>query len=151
MLKFCQLFYSYFGALEERINLYIGAPELPDYRERRKSESLLNDIRLLGGLPGGKTIATDLPVIESHLQAFGAMYVMEGSTLGGLIISRMIAKQLNIHNGGLSFFQSYGEHLTTMWDTFKIALNRHAENETDAEIIITAANATFRQFKLVLE
>jgi len=149
-IKLLQFFYSYFGALEDRINLYIGIPELPDYLQRRKSESLAEDIRSLGGELPIKTAVTDLPVIENHLQAFGALYVMEGSTLGGQIISQMITKQLGIHNKGLLFFQSYGDNLTTMWNTFKLTLNRQADNETDAEIIITAADATFRQFKTLL-
>ncbi len=151
-IKILQRFYSYFSALEDRINLYIGGSELSDYLQRRKSGSLVKDIHSLGGVLGEKVSLADLPLIENHLQAFGAMYVMEGSTLGGLIISQMITKQLGIqqHNG-LLFFQSYGDHLTTMWETFKLALNRQVDNETDAEIVVNAANSTFRQFKFVLD
>ena len=149
-IKLLQFFYSYFGALEDRINLYIGSAELPDYLQRRKSESLAADILALGGELPIKTAVTDLPVIENRLQAFGALYVMEGSTLGGQIISQMITKHLGIDDKGLLFFQSYGGNLTTMWDTFKLILNRQADNEADAEILITAADATFRQFKALL-
>lgn len=150
-ISLLQLFYSYFGALEDRINRYIGAAELPDHLQRRKSVSLVNDIISLGGVLPEKTLLTQLPVIENHLQAFGALYVMEGSTLGGPIISRMLAKQLNIQDSSLSFFQSYGEHLATMWDTFRLTLNRQAETATDRETIIVAADATFRQFKMLLD
>lgn len=141
-----QLFYSYFGALEDRIVLFIGSVELADHLQRRKSESLAIDIRVLGGVVPAKVSITAIPVIEDHLQAFGALYVMEGSILGGVIISRMIVQQLGI-NQGLSFFQSYGKHLQTMWATFKLTLNRQAENEADAERVIAAANSTFQKFK----
>ncbi|MDP9048447.1 MAG: biliverdin-producing heme oxygenase [Bacteroidota bacterium] len=144
-----QLFYSYFGALEDRINLFIGIKELPDYLQRRKSDSLIEDVQSLGGVLAEKIKLAGLPVIENHLQAFGAMYVMEGSTLGGLIISQMVVKQLNIDKG-LLFFQSYGAQQMAMWETFKLALNRYSDNETDAEVIINSADATFRQFKSVL-
>ena len=150
-IKLLQLFYSYFGAIEDRINLFIGSTELPDYLQRRKSESLATDLRSLNGTLPEKTALTDLPEIKNYLQAFGAMYVMEGSTLGGLIISQMITKQLGIRDKGLLFFQSYGEHLTTMWDSFRLTLNRQADNETDAQKVIAAADATFRQFKAAMD
>lgn len=142
-----QIFYRYFGALEERIGLFIGSAELPDHLQRRKSESLAIDIRALGGLVPEKVTLSEIPVIDDHLQAFGALYVMEGSTLGGQFISQMIAKQLDIQDKGLSFFQSYGQHLQTMWATFKMTLNRQAGNDSDAERLITAADATFKKFK----
>ena len=144
-------FYSYFGALEDQINLYIGVAELPDHLQRRKSESLVADIHSLGGSLPEKANPADLPAIKNRLQAFGAMYVMEGSTLGGLIISRMIGKQLDLHEAGLSFFQSYGEQLHTMWDSFKLALNQQAEDQAESSIVLTAAEATFRQFKVILD
>jgi heme oxygenase len=150
-IKLLQIFYSYFGALEDRINLYVGSTQLPDHLERRKLESLVKDIQSLGGTLPEKVAAEHLPLIENHLQAFGALYVMEGSTLGGKIISQMISKQLGIHNNGLLFFQSYGEQLNSMWDNFKLTLNRQADTEADCETIIAAADATFKQFKVVLD
>lgn len=149
-LLLLQFFYSYFGALEDRINLYLGSAELPDYPQRRKTAALAADIQALGGTLPSKTPLNDLPQIKNHLQAFGALYVMEGSTLGGPVISAMIRKQLGLTDKGLTFFYSYGEHLTTMWDTFKLTLNRQAETHSDVEMTITAANATFRKFGAVL-
>ena len=146
-----QLFYSYFGALEDRINLYIDSTNLPDHLERRKSACLADDIRALGGILPEKVGVEDIPEIENHLQAFGALYVMEGSTLGGQIISQMIGKQLGMQDKGLSFFKSYGDNLTTMWDTFKLALNKQAKNDAEAESIIATAAETFRKFKVLLD
>jgi len=107
-ISLLQVFYSFFGALEDRINVYIGSAELPDHLQRRKSEALAIDIRTLGGILPQKAALSDIPEIDDHLQAFGALYVMEGSTLGGQIISQMIAKQLGIQDKGISFFQNYG-------------------------------------------
>lgn len=142
-----QVFYRYFSAIEERIGLFIGPAELPDYLQRRKSESLAKDILEFGGALPEKVPLAEIPVIEDHLQAFGALYVMEGSTLGGQIISKMIAKQLGIQDKGLAYFHSYGDNLGTMWATFKLVLNRQAANESDADRIIGAADATFRKFQ----
>ncbi len=145
-----QAFYSLLGALEDRISVHIGAAELPDHLQRRKSESLAIDIRSLGGIIPPKLSLSKIMEVKDHLQAFGVLYVIEGSTLGGRIISHMIAKQLDIQDKGLSFFQSYGEHRTTMWATFKLTLNRQADVEADRERIITAAYATFHEFKAAL-
>jgi heme oxygenase len=150
-IELLQAFYGYFGSVEDRVNIFIGSTELPDYLLRRKSESLIKDIASLGGSLPEKATIEQIPVIGNHLQAFGALYVMEGSTLGGQVICKMLIKQLGIGEKGLSFFQSYGDHLTTMWDTFKVTLNRQAEKAGDAEIIIAAANSTFKQFKTWLD
>jgi heme oxygenase len=146
-----QIFYSFFGALEERISIYVSASELPDYLQRRKSESLAVDICSLGGVLPEKVSISEMPAIDNHLQAFGALYVMEGSTLGGQIISQMIAKQLGIQEKGLSFFQSYGKDISTMWATFKLTLDKQANNEADEERIIAAADDTFHKFKAVMD
>jgi heme oxygenase len=146
-IKLLQSFYGYFGALEDKINFFIGSAELPDYLLRRKSESLAMDIISLGGHVPDKAGVDHIPMIENHLQAFGALYVMEGSTLGGQIITQMLTKQLRLQNKGLLFFSSYGEHLETMWAAFKMTLNRQATNDAEAEILILTAEATFRQFK----
>jgi heme oxygenase len=150
-INLLQVFYSYFGALEDQINKYIGSDELPDYLQRRKSASLAKDILALGGSLPKKVTAAHLPVIENYLQAFGALYVIEGSTLGGSIISRMLSTQLGLKDNGLSFFQSYGENLATMWATFKLTLNQQAKNKAETEMVINAADATFGQFKVCLE
>jgi heme oxygenase len=149
-LQLLKLFYSYFGALEERINLYISNDRLSDYTDRRKSAALAADILSLGGQLPEKIPAEGLPEIENHFQAFGALYVIEGSTLGGLFISQMIKKQLSLGDESLTFFQSYGDRLTTMWDSFKSALDHQAETEEEREMIISGAKATFEKFKSVL-
>lgn len=144
-----QLFYSYFGGLETRINQFISEEQLPDYADRRKSAALAKDITDLGGTPVTLADGDSLPQIENVLQAFGALYVIEGSTLGGKIISKMMAQQLGITNGvGLSFFNGYGDNSMPMWDKFKQKLDLLAQNDNDENIVVEAANQTFTKFKL---
>jgi hypothetical protein len=72
---------------------------------------------------------------------------MEGSTLGGLIISQMLRKQLGMTNQQLTFFKGYGNRLIAMWYSFKATLDKQPEPDIDTETGITTADATFRQFK----
>jgi len=147
-----QIFYAYFGALEDQINEHIGTDQLSDYAERRKTLSIKNDILALNGVVPEKAAAADLPVIQNVLQAFGALYVIEGSTLGGQVISKMIAKQLPLTNGeGISFFTSYGEETMAMWNSFKLVLESHANNMEQADVITESANETFQKFKVWME
>jgi heme oxygenase len=146
------IFYGYFGGLEQAIGSYINEANLADYTKRRKSEAIADDLKALGSQTQVMADTDYLPKIINELQAFGALYVMEGSTLGGKIISQMIQKHLNISAGpGLSFFNGYGDETMQMWEAFKLTLNNTAKNEADETAIIAAANDTFSKFKLWIE
>jgi heme oxygenase len=151
-VKLLQLFYSYFGGLEDKINQYIGADLLSDYSQRRKTESIVSDIKKLGGTIHAKAKDHSLPKIENVLHAFGALYVIEGSTLGGKVISQMIAKKLNIENAaGMTFFNGYGDDTELMWASFRELLNSQFQNQSDIDVIISSADDTFFNFKLWIE
>lgn len=151
-IELLQWFYNYFGAIEAKINSYIDARELEDHLQRRKTSTLLSDITTLGGTANQTIGAEDLPEFNNHLQAFGALYVLEGSTLGGPHISKMIQKQLKDYDGhGFSFFNSYGDQTDMMWNKFKAVLDTQAENETEQEEILQSADETFLKFKTWIE
>ncbi len=82
--KFCR-FYS---AIEPRI----AAVDLEtlgfDFDKRRKTDLLENDLKSLG-VNGEHNTAewTDLPTVDLPAQAFGCLYVLEGATLGGQVIT----------------------------------------------------------------
>lgn len=136
-------FYAYFNAVEKAIAPYITADVLPDYAQRRNSSYLKSDIVELGqtatNLP--ETVA---PRIENVQQALGALYVMEGSIMGGSIIVQMLAKH-GVEQG-TSFFSGYGSQTGAMWSKFVAVLNANAQNETQEQQAIDAANETFRKF-----
>jgi heme oxygenase (biliverdin-IX-beta and delta-forming) len=141
-----QVFYSYFGGVETLVNSHIDIKQLPDYAQRRKTQQLVSDLTALDANVPLAADAEYLPIITNNAQALGAMYVMEGSTLGGQIIKKMIHKQLGIEaDGAISFFNGYGDHTVKMWDTFKDVLDRTETQETK-DIIIATANETFQKF-----
>lgn len=151
-INLLNLFYGYFGALELHIERYINASNLADYEDRRKTSAIADDITALGAIIPALATDDKLPVIDNYLKAFGALYVIEGSTLGGKIISKMIQQHLHIKDGpGLSFFNSYGPQTEYMWDNFKEILNHVAITAEDEEIITGAANQTFAKFEAWLD
>lgn len=145
LLKF---FYAYFNHVERGIAPFITEALLPDYAERRNSSFLKNDIEALGssitGLP-----ATTTPAITNHLQALGALYVMEGSIMGGSIIVKMLEK--GGITKGVSFFSGYGESTGAMWGAFTAVLNQQAVTESDKAAVIQTANETFAHFQKTFE
>jgi heme oxygenase len=151
-IKLLQLFYSYFGGLEDKINLYISPGTFESDFQRRKAARLSEDIKMLGGGINEKTQNEDLPQIENQLQAFGALYVLEGSTLGGRVIVKMLQSQMNtLNNIGFTFFKGYNDETEERWASFKELLNKQPQNTTETEQVVSAANETFEKFTLCFE
>jgi heme oxygenase len=76
----------------------------------------------------------------------GAMYVMEGSTLGGQYIARHLEEVLGLQAGeGDAYFRGYGERTGEMWRAFKTVLADVPD--TDADSVIAAAKAMFGVFR----
>ena len=147
-----QLFYTYFEGLEQKIKPFINEFNFPDYGKRRKAGLLEADICSFGVTANAVAASEDLPGINNEYDAYGALYVIEGSTLGGKIISAMMAKHLNLADGtGVSFFTGYGEDTENMWQEFKQTLNRLTAGKQKDDLIIEAANQTFSKFKLWIE
>lgn len=151
-VELLRIFYSYFGGLEQQIKPYINIATLPDHNDRRKTVAIADDLATLGGKLPDVAVGEELPAINNELEALGALYVIEGSTLGGKIISQMLQKHLNITDGsGLSFFNGYGDNTQQMWDVFKTNLNNAVKTPADEAVVLNAANETFSKFKQWIE
>jgi heme oxygenase len=137
------LFYGYFAGLDQLINLNLNIAVLPDYSKRRKADLIAADLTILGDVQFTTVPSSALPQIQNHAQALGALYVIEGSTLGGQIISQILVRQLGPIEA-LSFFTGYGADTMSMWQVFKTAID-HPDNH-DGDKIIAAANDTFLKF-----
>jgi heme oxygenase len=140
---FLKHFYAYFNHVEQAIAPYITTELLPDHAERRNSSYLKQDIEELGSNVNDLPTAT-APEVNNTIQALGALYVMEGSIMGGPIIVKMLEK-FGITKG-VSFFSGYGEATGQMWGKFVAVLNAQANTEAEKQQAITTANDTFSNF-----
>lgn len=140
-----RMFYGYFSPLESQIAALIDLALLPDIAERRKAASLLHDLEAIRQLAGELPLCTGLPPLNTTAQALGAFYVLEGSTLGGKMIARMLRanEALAVSDEALTFFSGYGEQTGSKWKTFLTVLN----NQPEADEIIASATETFRCLK----
>ncbi|MDM1048663.1 biliverdin-producing heme oxygenase [Sphingobacterium hotanense] len=140
LLKF---FFSYFETLEQQIANNIPASLEPYFRVRRSAKDIAKDIAVLGADLADLPQAF-LPIIENKNQAIGALYVLEGSIMGGPYIVKMLQKQ-GIETG-FNFFQGYGEQSAEKWAKFTKIINTEVAEEKDIEEAIASAHNTFEQF-----
>lgn len=124
---------------------------LPDFATRRKAEAIKTDLaHIEKATPNASAlpICHDLPEITDASQALGYLYVMEGSTLGGKVIARLLEETLGINQqNGAAFFYGYGPETGAKWKAFREALVSYAESSGEEERIIAAANQTFLKFE----
>ncbi|MEO8961995.1 MAG: biliverdin-producing heme oxygenase [Ginsengibacter sp.] len=148
--RLLQLFAGYFGSLEDLIEQNLNLDMLTDYRLRRKAAALQADLISMN-VPLPKKIGSEnLPTIKNSLQAIGALYVMEGSTLGGRIIRKMVADKLPNENA-FSFFEGYGEKTNDMWKSFKASIDAIVLNNKETNVVIDSANETFYKFSFYFD
>lgn len=115
----------------------------------RISELIINDLHHVDPGPDHEIpLCSNIPEINTIASSMGAMYVTEGSTLGGKIITKMISRQLNISPvHGFSFFNAYGDETLAKWEKFKEILNMPRSDNERIEMISTAKK-TFSAFKI---
>lgn len=129
------------------------APEMSarfSYSERVKSPLLLEDLAFLKHeLPSATSAARVVTGrLEQHERALGAMYVIEGATLGGKYVSEHVSRVLGFERpNGVSYFYSYGDRRGSMWNSFRReADNVISEKGLDLQRIIDAAIETFESY-----
>ena len=142
---YCQLiarFWGYYAPLEAQLeHIY---PTGLDGKERLKTPLLENDLRSLGWSLALLPRCSNLPPLNSPSQVLGCLYVIEGATLGGQLISRQLRATLGLTpDSGAAFFSGYGPLTGTRWRAFCAFLTETAAPLDQDEVIIDSANATF--------
>jgi len=144
-------FLGLFRPLEEQLARIAWEGSGIDISLRRKVHWLQYDLERLG-LPPEEFAQTldcrSVPAISSVPEGLGALYVIEGATLGGQIIARQILSDLNINetNGG-RFFAAYGDETGRFWREFVSVLDCHHPGTQTADVIESTAISTFNCFE----
>ncbi len=149
-LRCLRRFHGIYHPLEQRLEEVDGLAPYLDLAPRLKTLRLRDDLRVLG-VPRPETLprCPDVPEVPSVGAAFGCLYVLEGATLGGQLISRHVQAVLGVdaETGG-SFFRAYGPANGAMWREFCRALDAPALLAPGAaEAAERAAVETFRAFR----
>jgi len=113
-----------------------------DIEERCKTHLLVSDLKGLGIDEASIDFLPDhffLEVYQSNAEALGGMYVLEGSILGGSIISKHLQKILGIEAtiGKSNYFTAYGSETGSRWKLFLESFC-HASSGIEEEVIESA-------------
>ena len=146
------IFYGYFSPLEEQIQTHLSVDTLPDLYQRRKAAAILEDYKKISADRTDIAICNDLPEIKNEGEALAAMYVLEGSTLGGKVIAQMLSTNLGIaEDEGIRFFNGYRNETKVMWDRFTEVLDHYPTVDNSGESLAQTADETFIKFKNWIE
>lgn len=137
-------FYAVVSAWERWAEVHVPGRLRAVFEERKRAEMLLDDLHFFGVTIRDQT-CTDLPLSADEPSFLGAMYVVEGSTLGGQFIARHVEAVLHLKEGeGDRYFRGYGEKTGAMWREVKTLLGDVDEAQTEA--VIAGARDMFALF-----
>lgn len=143
-----QGFFGYYAPLEARLGASTTWLDLSfDFAARRKVPRLEKDLMALGQTAEELTrlpLCAEVPELDTIPQVLGCLYVIEGATLGGQVITRHLLATHGItpERGG-AFFAGYGVETGPQWQAFGVMITAAAERFGGENEIIASANRTF--------
>ena len=136
-------FYGYLMPLERRMSASADLRSPVDLSSRRKTPALQDDLNSLGVDSSRVRLCSVLPDLSNESRLIGCLYVIEGSTLGGQIISRRLAETLGLRReSGAAYFHGYGLETAARWKEFRTAVAGVAPS-LKADETLAGARQTF--------
>ncbi len=137
--------YTYYSGLEKQyVPFFLEKPSI-EIEKRQRAYVLKNDLANRPSVYISPSIKQQLslPVIDSIWKATGALYVIEGSTLGGRFICQSLAQAGIDRSNGALYFTGYGEETGRMWKTFIQFMNEIATTADQEQEVIATAEQVF--------
>jgi heme oxygenase len=137
------------AAWEEQASSFAPDWLLPFLIARRRRPLLALDLKWFGVVASHER--RTLPGIGDLPSLLGAMYVIEGSSLGGQIIARHVETALMLRPGhGNSFFRGHGSQTGPLWKEFCEMMETRVPND-QADAVIASAKRMFATFRLWMQ
>ncbi|WP_395056093.1 biliverdin-producing heme oxygenase [Polaromonas sp.] len=115
----------------------------------QKTRLLLRDLQHLGMATEDLPLCRKLPPVQTQAEMLGCMYVMEGATLGGQLITRHVRATLGVTAAtGGAFFEGYADDTGKMWQAMRQLLVRRAVNGSTEDAMVKSAIATFASLRV---
>ena len=147
--------YGFHLPLESRMIEEAAALHLTiNVKERARWPALVEDLVALGVDPSAISalpVWTHGPRLADRGSLLGALYVLEGSAMGGAQIARGLASVLGIPDDGRRrFFSGHGNHRGAMWRSLLGELETITDDD-EADLAIRAAIRIFEGFEAWME
>lgn len=138
--------WGFYATVEPALRVAAGAAADDLLRGRAKLPLLAADLATLGRsepeldrLPR----ADGIPPLSGVPGVLGALYVLEGATLGGKVIEREVSRRLGLgRRSGTSFFGAYGSDVARRWRQLGEIIE-HAGRAGGTEAMLETATRTF--------
>lgn len=127
---FLSKLYGFLVPYEAQLRRHDFGPEW-QLELRQRAHLIREDLPLADALP----LCPAMPALSTRAQMLGALYVLEGSTLGGQVITRQLAK------AGIAqrrYFAGHAERTGPLWKSFCQLLATAATDDTQTEIVQSA-------------
>ena len=113
-----------------------------------QSSAIAGDLAALGIDPAGVAHVPEvlLPKLPTFAHALGALYVLEGATLGGRLILRDVEARIGAQIAGATqFFGGRGDTVDPMWQSFRATLDAFGRERSLLRAdVVTGAQRVFR-------
>jgi heme oxygenase (biliverdin-IX-beta and delta-forming) len=143
-------FHGFYGPVESALAAQAADSKWQSLLHGRlgKTALLERDLGNLGVRANSLPVCLALPPLGSAAELLGCLYVLEGATLGGRVISPLLHTRLGLTPvSGAGFFNGYGEATGSMWQALRGALVSAEVEAICANKMIANANATFRALR----
>jgi heme oxygenase len=145
--RLLERFHGFHAELEPRLDAWHVAEPVLDWPPRRKLPGLRADLARLGvshAAVAQLPRCPDVPRVDSTADALGALYVVEGATLGGTLIVRHLRTEPLVPHGAVDFFGSSGADVGRRWRRWHQATDEWVGSDAArADAVVAQARVTF--------
>lgn len=110
--------------------------------QHERSQLLIDDLHALG--EPAVTERVSLSPVPNFARALGALYVVEGSSLGGRFLAPMFREILG--DVPTAFYESAGRQHPHPWQSVQRALSKFDESSSEADEVVAGARDAFTSF-----
>lgn len=71
--------------------------------------------------------------LRNRAEALGALYVIEGSMLGGMVIAKQLKKYPELETAAFNYFGHYGQDIGPIWKSFVAYMNEELIDFADKQ------------------
>jgi len=139
--RILQAFQAFLEPWERSVAQALPAHRQAWLRQRSRRHFLQHDLDALALAALEDT--PPVPRIAGNAAAWGSLYVIEGSALGGQIITRALAPAGLVPGKGTSYFHGWGADTPGMWREFRAELRSELTSPACVAAACEAACATF--------
>ena len=140
-----QAFHGFIAPWEERLHQVVDAESLEFFATRRHTARLEADLNTFASA-APLAVADTSSCMHDTATAIGSAYVIEGSMLGGQILSRRVSASLGLTDGiGCRYFAGYANRTGIEWRNFQ-AFSEERMRQFPQSAVVSACDSARNTF-----